>query len=460
MRFPLPAVCKPIQKYIQRGFCGHAGCGPPCPARPRPRPRSVSCPAAPRGGCPPCARAVASLRPAGGGPLRPCSVCPAACVRVSRPLPPPARGWGAAIRPAPLGLQAAIQRMLPQSCSNGLHLPISDNFGGFRQIRRISFCKFFRKIACQNVNFPYLCGTKWAHGRHVVGTETPIRYPIMAIDGGILMSGIRRSAGNSTWRRVRGRTIMTQKRQSGKNTMQTRAVGGLIRTYREALFFIMSAFADGMQNSINESFNPTKYGSRRNAFFKLNYSAVEKALNGSPLGLALLDQIMHNVSFTGVSVGTGEQTVSFRSFDATGWNTLLSNAEQAGTEGSYIRANIGGTKYASFGDAWVEDSDPGSGVITGMTVGVSDYTSEGQTITRISIVGTNISFPVNYSIRVSAPTGTPLTGSWSNNVWTPSGTAATQRWMGRNTVYVSDGARVLYAREVDFYNGTWSAGGE
>lgn len=282
----------------------------------------------------------------------------------------------------------------------------------------------------------------------------------MAIDNGNLMSGIRGSAGNTTWRRVRGRTIQCQKRQSGKNRIQTRAVGGLIRTYREAMFFIMSAFADGMQNSINESFNPTKYGSRRNAFFKMNYSAVEKAVNGCPLGLALLDQIMHNVSFTGVSVTQGQTVTGISSFDTSGWNQLFTAAGAAGVSGSYIRSNIGQTIYRDFENEWSLNEDPGSGIITGMTVGVSDYTSEGQTITRISIIGTNISYPVNYSVRVSAPTGTPLTGSWANNVWTPSGTAATQRWLGRNTVYISDGTRVLYSREVDFYNGTYSAGGE
>ena len=282
----------------------------------------------------------------------------------------------------------------------------------------------------------------------------------MAIDNGNLMSGIRGSSGNTTWRRVGGRTIQCQKRQSGKKTIQTRAVGGLVRTYREALFFCMSAFADGMQNSINESFNPTKYGSRRNAFFKLNYSAVEKALNASSLGLALLDQVMHNVSFTGVSVMDGEVNRRFNAFDISGWNSLFGAASAAKVTGSYIRSNIAGTVYTSFEDEWDVENDPGASVITGMTVGVSDYTSEGQTITRISIIGTNISYPVNYAVRVSAPTGTPLTGSWNNNVWTPSGAAATQRWMGRNTVYVYDGTRVLFARDVDFYNGSWSAGGE
>ena len=233
-----------------------------------------------------------------------------------------------------------------------------------------------------------------------------------------------------------------------------------MRTYREAMFFVMSAFADGMQNSINESFTPTKYGSRRNAFFKLNYSAVEKALNASALGLALLDQVMHNVSFTGVSVVDGEVTRRFNAFDISGWNSLFGAAFAAKVTGSYIRSNIAGTVYTSFEDEWDVEQDPGASIITGLTVGVSDYTSEGQTITRISIIGTNISYPVNYAVRVSAPTGTPLTGSWNNNVWTPTGTAATQRWMGRNTVYISDGTRVMFARDVDFYNGHPSAGGE
>lgn len=283
----------------------------------------------------------------------------------------------------------------------------------------------------------------------------------MAIDNGNLMSGIRGSAGNTTWRRVRGRTIQSQKRQSGKNTIQTRAVGGLVRTYREAMFKIVSAFADGMQNSINESFNPTKYGSRRNAFFKLNYSAVESAVNGCDLGRALLDQVMHNVSFTGVSVSSGEQTFTLNGFDVDNWNTLMNRAADKDVpNGAYIRSNIGGTKYYVFSALWADEPDPGASIITGMTVGVSDYTSEGQTITRISIIGTNIKYPVNYDVRISAPTGSPLKGEWNNNVWTPSGDAAKQRWNGRNTVYISDGTRVVFSRDVDFYNGRPSAGGE
>ena len=282
----------------------------------------------------------------------------------------------------------------------------------------------------------------------------------MAIDNGNLMSGIRGSAGNTTWRRVRGRTIQCQKRQSGKNTIQTRAVGGLVRTYREALFFCMSAFADGMQNSINESFIPTKYGSRRNAFFKMNYSAVELALNGSPLGLALLDQIMHNVSFTGVSVGSGETQQGFYSFDILGWNALFSAANSAGINGSYIRKNIGGSLYSPFSDPWGDYTDPGAGTVTSMVVSIGAGTAAGQTISSIRIDGTNLVLPPTFSIRVGNPNSTPLTGSWANNVWKPSGDSATKRYIGTNTIYISEGTRVVYQRDVTFYSGNPSAGGE
>lgn len=282
----------------------------------------------------------------------------------------------------------------------------------------------------------------------------------MAIDNGNLMSGIHGSAGNTTWRRVRGRTIQQQKRRSGKNTIQTRAVGGLVRTYREALFFIMSAFADGMQNSINESFSPTKYGSRRNAFFKMNYSAVERAVNGSALGLALLDQIMHNVSFTGVSATVGEQTRSISAFNDENFTNLMQMAEAAGTSGSYIRSNIGNTKYAGFDESWSSNTDPGSGTVTSIVVSIGSATSSGQTISSIRIEGTNLVLPPTFSIRVGNPNATPLTGSWANNVWTPSGDSATQRYIGTNTIYLSDGSRVVYQRDVTFYGGNPSAGGE
>lgn len=233
-----------------------------------------------------------------------------------------------------------------------------------------------------------------------------------------------------------------------------------MRTYREALFYIMSAFADGMQNSINESFSPTKYGSRRNAFFKMNYSAVEKAVNASPLGLALLDQVMHNVSFTGVTAQVGEQTNSIDSFDEGNFSTLMMMAAKAGTRGNYIRSNIGGSVFSGFDEPWNANSDPGSGIVTSMVVSIGSGTSAGQPISSIRIEGTNLVLPPTFSVRVGNPNSAPLTGSWANNVWTPSGDSATRRFIGTNTIYICDGTRVIYQRDVTFYSGNPSAGGE
>lgn len=282
----------------------------------------------------------------------------------------------------------------------------------------------------------------------------------MAISLNIITTGSRGSAGAATFRRVRGRTIMSQKRGSNKSSLETRAALGLVRTYREALFFIMSSFCDGMQNSINESFEPTKYGSRRNAFFKLNYSAVEKAINGSELGLALIDQIMHNVSFTGVSISRESGAVSFTSFDDTGWNTLMREAYQAGVTGAYTRSTIGTKVINTFDSVWNTATDPGTGRINEMVVSVGTATAAGQTIERITIAGTNLAYPPTFTIKVGSTQANALTGSWQGNVWRPSGDSATQRWASTYTVYIMDGTRAVYGRDVTFHVLSDGAGGE
>lgn len=282
----------------------------------------------------------------------------------------------------------------------------------------------------------------------------------MAITLNIITTGSRGSAGAATFRRVRGRTIMSQKRGSNKSSLETRAALGLVRTYREALFYIMSAFCDGMQNSINESFKPTKYGSRRNAFFKLNYSAVELALNASQLGLALLDQVMHQVSFTGVSVTEGQSQYGVDDFDALGWDSLMNSASRAGTEGYYVRSNIAGAKRNGFDESWGAAADPGTGKVTEMTVTVGTATAAGQTIERITIAGTNLQYPPTFAIKVGSTQATSLTGTWQGNSWRPSGESATKRWASTYTVYIMDGNRAVYGRDVTFHALGDGAGGE
>ena len=293
-----------------------------------------------------------------------------------------------------------------------------------------------------------------ARRRHI---NPDIYANIMAILLNIISTGSRKSAGAATFRRVRGRTIMSQKRGSSNKSLETRAATGLVRTYREAVFFVMTAFADGMQNSINESFEPTMYGSRRNAFFKLNYSAVELALNGSELGLALLDQIMHNASFTGVSISRESGKTTFTSFDESGWNTLMREAFQAGVTGAYTRSTIGTKEICSFDSVWNSSADPGTTSVTGFVLNVTTGII-GQRIASVTIQGVNIPSIVKYSVRVGSPNSPALTGTWAGAKFTPSGEDAATEYTNTHTVYITAGTRVLYSRDVQFYS--QGAGGE
>lgn len=288
-----------------------------------------------------------------------------------------------------------------------------------------------------------------------------MRNSFMAVLLNIISTGARRSAGAATFRRVRGRTILSQKRSGSNKSLETRAAAGLVRTYYEALFYIMSAFADGMQNTINQSFEQTRYGSRRNAFFKLNYSAVELALNSSPLGLAILDQIMHNVSFTGVTLVVGNHTYEFTAFSSAGFSQIMSAAADNNVDGSYIRSNIGSVVYARFSDGWDENPDPSTAGVSGFVINVGSATNEGQTIVSIVVQGSNLPEVITYAVRVGNPSATPLSGSWSGSVFSPSGESATRRYANPSDVYITDGTRVLYSRRVDFYaTGQNQAGGE
>lgn len=280
----------------------------------------------------------------------------------------------------------------------------------------------------------------------------------MAVLLNIISSGSRKSAGAATFRRVRGRTIMSQKRGASTKAAETRAAAGLVRTYREAMFFIVAAFADGMQNSINESFEPTKYGSRRNAFFKLNYSPIELAVNGSTLGLALIDQLMHEVSFTGVSVEIAETNYAIQDFSSNSLSQLFMAAISSGVNGVYVRSTIGGTTFRGFDETWQDASDPGTASVTSIQVMTSTGDIVGQAIQEVSIFGTNLPSPIPYAIRVGNPQAEALLGTWSGNTFTTSGASATKRYSGTYTVYITNADRVLFSRNVVFYG--IGAGGE
>lgn len=95
----------------------------------------------------------------------------------------------------------------------------------------------------------------------------------MAIINSMGVGKARGSMGNVTYRTVRGRTIGSQKR--GGVDPATRADG---ETLVQFIFGLMARFVALHAADIKASFDGTKYGSARNAFIKLNYSAFARAL--------------------------------------------------------------------------------------------------------------------------------------------------------------------------------------
>lgn len=198
----MPAVYKPKPRCLWWAFLLPLGVGAPLPRAPAATPSVGVVPRVAPRRLPPLRAAVAPRRPSGRRFLPPCSVCPAALPRVSRPRPPPARGWGAGIRRAairgvPAGCfvawscQQAVRRprvarscasaccparawsspsrLVHCSCSACSLLLFSSTFRPHRKYRTLSFCNFFAVFHCQFVNCPYLCRTISAHVPHVAG---------------------------------------------------------------------------------------------------------------------------------------------------------------------------------------------------------------------------------------------------------------------------------------------------
>lgn len=279
----------------------------------------------------------------------------------------------------------------------------------------------------------------------------------MAVLLNIISSGSRKSAGAATFRRVRGRTIMSQKRGGiSASAMETRAAAGLVRTYREAMFYIVTSFCAGMAQSINASFEPTRYGSSRNAFFKLNYSFIVSVVNGTNLGLALLDQLMHNVSFTGVQAKDGEVIHSISNFGITGWNALCQAQESTGSSLLYVRATRPTITYAGTDEEWNDSDDPTGTTISSFEVEVTPASSSGQKITAVRVTSsTNFTPSAEVVVVVQ---GQILQGSWNGNTFN---VKDSPYYSETHTVIIRTTAKVVLAqRDVTFFSKGTEASGE
>lgn len=94
----------------------------------------------------------------------------------------------------------------------------------------------------------------------------------MAIIRSLAIGKGRKSAGNLTFRTVRGRTIISEK--VGPRTI-TRGDG---MSEFEARFKLISMFIGAHRADINASFDKSKFGSQGNYFYKLNKVGLESAI--------------------------------------------------------------------------------------------------------------------------------------------------------------------------------------
>lgn len=93
----------------------------------------------------------------------------------------------------------------------------------------------------------------------------------MAIVNSLGIGRSRKSAGNLTYRTVRGRCIASQRREKTGNP------SGII-SVAQATFSIISTFIRSHASDIDVSFNKSTYGSARNNFYRKNKSALAAAV--------------------------------------------------------------------------------------------------------------------------------------------------------------------------------------
>lgn len=203
----------------------------------------------------------------------------------------------------------------------------------------------------------------------------------MAIIRSLAVGKARKSAGNLTFRVVRGRTIASEK--IGPRPI-TRADGAL--TEAEFMFSLISIFASMHATDINLSFNKTKYGSARNSFMKLNYAGLKAAF--LPLFAQNPDATVHTDAAIEEAVTTY----------ATANPTVIYRVKKAGADPIYLTG------------AWSSDQNPTekfSGTVTALSIGGKSITEGGDgvaltngTAVDVIISGSDLSGLTTVQVKV------------------------------------------------------------
>lgn len=207
----------------------------------------------------------------------------------------------------------------------------------------------------------------------------------MAIINSMGVGRARKSMGNVTYRTVRGRTIGSQKISPGAVTRVPTAG----QSSKQTVFGLINRFMALHAQSIDDSFNKTAYGSQRNYFMKVNYSALSAALAAVSAD---------------ASDGDIEQAV-----------TTYAQANQT----AIYRVKKSGSPIVYLTGAWDDSQNPTSGVVKldGATLRASDNAKALTTGQALRIEGDNLNGDVTLVTTASLggattfqPQATALTG--------------------------------------------------
>lgn len=219
---------------------------------------------------------------------------------------------------------------------------------------------------------------------------------------------------------------MSQKRMKGTPTR----ADGQVMTYREAIFAVINAAARVLSQSIDMSFDKTKYGSRRNNFFKRNYQYFE-AWAQAPIGTNA-NQFTNVLKSFGMQEGqTVVAALQAGIIDISGVEIAMQQSIEGETYGfmafaewsanttsnaSYIRADIQ-SQYVVNGanEGWNLSNDPAVIPIITSMIGNSSESGDQMKMISIEVTGRNLLSLKDEKTVIKTSTGLVLKGSWNEN---------------------------------------------
>lgn len=216
---------------------------------------------------------------------------------------------------------------------------------------------------------------------------------------------------------------MSQKRMKGTPTRAE----GMVMTYREALFTIVTAAARVLAVSIDASFDKTRYGSARNNFFKMNYEYFKEwgqnpifngggdftnALIGSGMSegqtiLAALQSGVINAAELEIAMRASRDELGNYTFMAADWG---SNQLQT----KYIRVSKDGEFVVNDADQFWEESQTPVKQPTNVTIiGETTGTGNAMTLLNMQVRGDNIQGLATTNAIFQVNSTENLLGTWS-----------------------------------------------